>query len=247
MNMGRCEKPMAVEMPAELWINGIKSATFLCTPYDLEDLAVGHMMTKGLITSSEDVTELSLDTSTYVISARTVTDNRQPLYGVSEMILSGCSAVAEFSGQIYQLNPVRSQFRASLIHIRDLGRHMVDLSEIYRETGGVHAALLESGGEMLVREDIGRHNALDKAIGAAARRGLSLTEAILITTGRISLDMSLKAASVSVPVIGTLKYPSDLGVRLAAHYRICIAARILSERPLIYTAEETIIELRKGE
>lgn len=232
----------AVEKPVELWVNNKKITTFFCTPSDLHDLAVGHLLTRGYIFSVSEITELSYDPATAVIRVIVSRENPQSLISVSEMILSGCSAVSEFSDQVYRLKPVPSDYTTSLGRLKELGDFMIDHGTIYQTTGGVHAALLESGHHSFVREDIGRHNAVDKVIGAAARADVLLTYATLVTTGRISLDMALKAASVSIPVVATLKCPSDLGIRLAKHYHICIVTKILSDCPIIYTAEEKIIQ-----
>lgn len=234
------DRPCACEMPVELWVNDKKITTFLCTPYDLEDLAAGHLLTRGYIRDMDEILDITVDSQSFIVRVRTRSLNLTSLYSVSEMILSGCSAVSEFSDQLYRLSPAPSDYRISEDMLWELGRHMVDHGVIYEKTGGVHAALLASKDSRLVREDIGRHNAVDKAVGAAARLGLSMPSSALITTGRISLDMALKAAASSIPVIGTLKYPSDLGVRLCEHYHICIAAGILSDDMLIYTAADRV-------
>lgn len=235
--------PCASEMPVELWVNNKRITTFFCTPSDLEDLAVGHLLTRGYIPDIREILDISVDEESFVIRVATEQQELTSLYSVSEIILSGCSAVSEFSSRCERLNPVSSDCRIRLDMLKELGAYMVEHGVIYERTGGVHAALLASEGSRLVREDIGRHNAVDKAVGAAARAGLSCSDSVLITTGRISLDMALKAASASIPVIGTLKYPSDLGVRLCEQYRICIAAGILSKKPLIYTAADRITDM----
>lgn len=232
--------PCAREMPVELWVNGKKLTTFLCTPSDLEDLAAGHLLTRGYIPDIREILDIAVDTEHFVIRAATRSRELSSLYSVSEMILSGCSAVSEFSDGLYRLKPEPSDFCTDLETLRELGTYMVDNGVIYEKTGGVHAALLASDKTRLVREDIGRHNAVDKAVGAAARAGILFTRSVLITTGRISLDMALKSAAASIPIIGTLKYPSDLGMRLCEHYQICIAAGILTQKPLIYTAADRI-------
>lgn len=236
------EMPCAAEMPVELWVNDKKLTAFLCTPSDLEDLAVGHLLTRGYLSDQDEILDLETDLNCFRIRVSVDSQELKSQYSVSEMILSGCSTVAEFSSQVYDLHPKTSSFCTTLSHLRELGNQMIEGGIIYKKTGGVHAALVESGNCQLVREDIGRHNAVDKVVGAAVRAGLSLSEAALITTGRISLDMALKSAAVSIPVIGTLKYPSDLGARLGEFYHICIVSCILSEQPLVYTAKDKIID-----
>ena len=119
---------------------------------------------------------------------------------------------------------------------------MVDEAIIYNTTGGVHSAIVLNlaKDKYYLREDIGRHCAVDKAVGASAKDGEDFSNSIICTTGRISLDMLLKCAAVGIPVVASLKYPSDMGIKLANHYGITIVSNILSDKPLIYTNQEKI-------
>ncbi len=234
--------PSAVEMPVELWVNNKKITTFMCTPYDLEDLAIGHLLTRGMISDISKIKDVTVDTNTYQIFLNTIEDVSHPLYSVPEFVLSGASGVGEFSDNIYKIPTINTDYSISLDKIVDIARTMIDEAIIYNTTGGVHGAIIANEKGYFLREDIGRHNAVDKAVGAASRNNIDFSNSFICTTGRISLDMLLKSAAIRIPIVASLKYPSDMGVRMANHYNIAIVSRITSENPSIYANEARIIQ-----
>lgn len=233
--------PSAVEMPVELWVNEIKITTFMCTPLDLEDLAIGHLLARGMISDISKIKDIRVNEDTYQIFLTTREKVSHPLYSVPEFVLSGASAVGEFSDNIYRIPTINSNYTVELKRVMDMAHTMIKEAIIYNTTGGVHGALIANGASYFLKEDIGRHNAVDKAIGAAARHNIDFANSFVSTTGRISLDMLLKSAAIGIPVIASLKYPSDMGVKLANHYNIAIISRVTSEKPYIYANEDRII------
>ena len=105
----------------------------------------------------------------------------------------------------------------------------------------MHCALINVNGENYVREDIGRHNAVDKAIGAVLKKDKNLKESFLISTGRISVDMVLKAATAKIPVVASRSIASDLAIEIAEKIGITLIGRINALEPIIYTVKERII------
>lgn len=231
-------------MPVELWINNKILTTFMCTPFDLEDMAIGHLLTRGIVKDISDISDIKIDSNTYQIFVTTNKPVASKLYSVPEFVLSGTSSVDKFSDNIYKIPKIDSDFSVNLTKIIETANILEKEAIIYNTTGGVHGAIVAdpSQGKYFVREDIGRHCAVDKAVGASAREGLDFTNTFISTTGRISLDMLLKCAVVQIPIVSSLKYPSDMGIKLANHYGISIISRILSDEPLIYTNEQRIIK-----
>lgn len=239
--MNKEKLPSAVEMPVELWVNEVKITTFMCTPYDLEDLAIGHLLTRGMISDISKVKDVTVNEDTYQIFLNTTENVSHPLYSVPEFVLSGAAGVGEFTDNIYKIPNINSNYNIDLEKIVKIAETMIEEAVIYNTTGGVHGAVIANDNDYFLREDIGRHNAVDKAVGAATRNNIDLSNSIICTTGRISLDMLLKSAASRIPVVASLKYPSDMGVRLANHYNIAIVSRVTSENPFIYGKEERII------
>lgn len=232
---------VAVEMPCELWVNDNLLVVFMCSPYDLKDLAIGHLLTRGHISHIDEIKKIHIDYEKYKIEVETFGNISEELYSIPKFILSGSSSVSKFSDNIYKIKKVHD-IKISLEQIIKSANSMIDDSKIYKETGGVHAAIItDSNGKSYLREDIGRHSAVDKVVGAFARENGDFSKVFICTTGRISLDMLLKSSSVGIPVVASLKYPSDLGIHLAEYYGISIVARVLSYEPIIFTNPDKIL------
>lgn len=233
--------PTIVEMPVELWINGKKSTTFMCSPYDLEDLAIGHMITRGVIDDLSSIDDIFVDESSYQIFVKTNSKVSKELYNVPQFVLSGTSSVSGFTDDIYKIPKVNSDFFIDLNKVMEVAHQLVDEAAIYNSTGGVHGSIIYTNEKYFLREDIGRHCSVDKAIGAAIKEGIDLSRSFICTTGRISLDMLLKSAVVGIPLVSSFKYPSDMGVQLAEHYNVTIVSRALLDEPLIYGYTDRVI------
>lgn len=233
--------PMAIEMPSELWVNKKLITVFMCSPYDLEELAIGHLLTRGMIKNIDEIENIIIDEDSFKIEVSTNTEISKEYFSVPEFILSGVSSVNKFNDNIYKINKVKD-IKVELKEIINSAKKMIDEAIIYKKTGGVHSAIITNiNGEYYLKEDIGRHSSVDKAIGAYAKDNKDFSKSFICTTGRISLDMLLKSASVGIPIVASLKYPSDLGVKLANHYGITIVSRVLREEPIIYTNGDKII------
>jgi FdhD protein len=114
----------------------------------------------------------------------------------------------------------------------------------YRETGGIHCAAIASATDekpLAVFEDVGRHNAFDKAIGRMLLASFTPEEKILLTSGRISSEMALKAAHGSIPVVATITIGTDLAVRIAEDSGLTLVARVLNASPVVLCGEERIV------
>lgn len=234
--------PSAIEMPIELWINSNRITTFMGSPYDLEDLAIGNLLTRGMVKSTNDIKSIEVNEETLQIFVETKNSIIGELYSVPEFILSGTSSVNKFNDSIYSIPKVHSDFSIELKEIVKFANIMVDEAIIYHQTGGVHSAIVVDGvtKKYYLREDIGRHSAVDKSVGAAVKGNVDFSTSFICTSGRISLDMLLKSAAIGIPIVSSLKYPSDIGIQLAEHYNISIVAKILNDEPLVYSNRQRI-------
>lgn len=198
------------ERLVQLWGNGELLYTFSCTPRDLPDLALGHLFSQGRLDSG-------------CLPTVTVTPGEPARLEVS---LSGGGKPGK--------DPALSPWRTTLPRLVELAEYAMAHAPL-REKGGVHAAALLWDGGILVREDIARHNAVDKILGAGIIKGVDFSSAALFTTGRLSHEMVAKTAGAGIPVVASMKYPSDLGAALAAERKICVTGKILSGAPVVYT------------
>ena len=122
--------------------------------------------------------------------------------------------------------------------IIDLMQEMGKRSELFRETGGVHSsALAREGTLVLFREDIGRHNAIDKIIGECLLSGIPFDDALLMTSGRITSEIARKAGIAGIPVIASRSAPTSLAIRMAEELDLTIVGFVRGKRMNIYTGD----------
>src|SRR5229473_4819992 len=187
------------EQPLTIHVNGERFVTLLCSPFQLEALVVGYLWMEKVI---EDLAEISrIDISE--VDGRAEVTLAGPVALPTERILtSGCGGGITFRIDPRLFPRIESSLRVSA---SDLSGRMHDLlreAVHYHASRGIHgAALADRDRVLLVAEDVGRHNAVDKLMGQALQRGIATTDRILLSTGRVSSEMLLKAARMSVPIV----------------------------------------------
>lgn len=202
--------PRMLERVIHWTLGGRPQPPFLCTPDDLQDLVRGHLLSQGVIRSDQDILALTAHEDCVSVSLRGAPLEAQPI-----------------DGRLAALRPLDSGLCLPLSELRQA---MLRLTGEERYFGTHRLMLLGPAGE-LVREDIGRHNAADKVIGAAVREGWDPGQCALGATGRISLEILCKAAATGIPVIFSKKYASDLSSEWAERLGIAIVGEVLGERP----------------
>jgi len=240
---GRMAQLAAVEeVPVWLEVNHRPVVTWMCTPELLEELAIGWLHGEGYIDSVKEVhlrpcaTDLGFwaDVPAERVAA-VVAEGRRPV------LASGCGAVSTFLAEpgTVEERPPRGMPQEPE-RLRALFKVLFGLGERYRDTGGIHAAALAETGEPLPApeasliahaEDIGRHNAVDKAIGGALLSGRRITGLGLLVTGRISAELAFKAARAGIAWVATPSVPSTLAVEIARRSGMVLVGRAVSGAP----------------
>lgn len=239
------EHKLAEEAPVELVANGERVAILLCTPINLDDLAVGHLFSRGMLRDRAEVLTVGacadLRTMSVVAPGASMVDR----YGLGTALAAGSGPAAvglDPSG----LKAVGPGFRAGLDELRAWARAMFDAAAVYRETGGMHCAALaarpSAGGRpyFVVREDVGRHNAVDKALGRGFMDGVDFASACALTSGRVAADMILKIIAAGIPVVASRSIPTTAAAELAEAAGVTIVGRVADESPVVYTRPERI-------
>ncbi len=228
------EDALAVEEPLRITVRPasgtpIAFATTMRTPGDDEDLAVGFLFTEGALERLDDVLSLAAAESrqpgkkenTLVATLAPAAFERARGLRRETVIGSACGICGNDSIEevvARSRRPAPGGFRISREVLFALPDRLRSRQSVFAATGGLHgAALFDPEGEILdVREDIGRHNATDKVIGAAFRRGaLPLSTSVLLVSGRAGFEIVQKAAGAGVPVVASVSAPSSLAVALA--------------------------------
>ena len=244
------ERPLAEEVPLALVYNGTTLAVMMGTPEDLEDFATGFSLSEGIVTSPADLGDIEVLAHASGIELRMWLPNnhaqklaarRRAMTGPAGCGLCGIDSL----DQALRATP---PLPADSLHLTpaDLTAAMEGLraaQPLHDETRAVHAAGFYVPGQGIIaaREDVGRHNALDKLCGALARAGIAPQSGAIVLTSRVSVDMVQKCAMFGAPFLIAASAPTTAGVCLAETTGITLAARAKSGQAQVFTHPARIL------
>jgi len=241
---------IAEEVPVALRYNGRSFAVMMATPQDLQDFAIGFSLSEGLVSSIDQLHGVDVHTRLEGIELAMTVSAEAPAARIDrnvERILpgrSGCGmcGTRELEDAVRQPAPLRRQDRFSAAALKRALRELPAHQPMNAATGAVHAAALADaeGRILLAREDVGRHNALDKVIGAMARARIAPDAGMLLLTSRASYEMVGKAASVGIGCIAAISAPTTLALELARSAGVCLVAFARPEGFNVYTHPERL-------
>lgn len=228
------ERTILQEGLLEVSINDVLSMKLVCTPTDLSALVLGHLLSEGRIQGTEDIRSIYVCAEgkrARVHTERPLEPIKKPLEiracdcgedGVLGRASLSCDTAVDPAD-------ILPDFHWEPRWIHDLAKAFRAGAPLYEKTHGIHSCFLMKDGEILyLCEDIGRHNALDKAIGRALIDGVDLSQCVLFSSGRIPDDMMEKVIRARVPVLASNAVPTDKAVALARKYHVTL---ICSARP----------------
>jgi FdhD protein len=234
------------EQAVTLHLNGREVVTLLCAGNHLDELAAGFFYAEGFLGSPADLEEIRVDARGGRVDVST---RSEPLVAErlwsKRTVTSGCGKGSAFYHALDALlsKPCRSALRVSPGQVLDRVEELNRLSETYRRTHGVHNTALATPGELLLfRDDIGRHNAADMVVGHVFLQGISLEDKLLITTGRLTSEILLKAARVGLPMLASRNAATSLAVELAAKLNITLIGYARAGRFTVYSGQERILD-----
>lgn len=213
------EACVPVEHAAMLYVNELPAFRVVCTPELLPQLALGRLLTEGWITSAAEVQQIAVCAEGLKIQV--YLNHPLSTHHAAAQEVSSCCTDNITLGSPVQLPPLHAVPRLELrpAWVEALTAAMSAGLPLYRATRAVHSCfVLYQGRIVCACEDIGRHNALDKAVGSALLAGIPLDACVLYTSGRVPLDMVRKAIRAGVPVLISKSMPTVQSVELAAEY-----------------------------
>lgn len=239
------EDRVAVEAPLTIKLNGRELVTLLCTPDKMDCLALGFLRSEGLLTSMEEVADLYLreEDGLVEVELKEASGLPEKLYG-KRAVTSGCGKGTVFYQSLDSLrsSPVKSDLSVKAARLRELMEELQKRAGLFNKTGGVHsAALAGPGGILFFCEDIGRHNAVDKIVGDCMLQGVSFEDKLLVSSGRLSSEILLKAAKLGLPILASRAAPTSLSIELAKAMQITLVGFVRGRRMNIYTHPGRII------
>jgi FdhD protein len=234
---------VAEEIPVALVYHGVPHVVMLATPADLEDFAVGFTLSEGLVEKPEEIREVEVTHGADVADVKvtvawerfsSLLQRRRNLTGRTGCGLCGAETADDAIRELTRVGPGPTVTVSSLHEaIAQLG----SMQPVNARTGSVHAAawVIPGKGIQLVREDVGRHNALDKAIGALVRGGMDFASGYMLITSRASFEMVQKSATVGISFLAALSAPTGFAVRVAEKTGLTLVAFARRDRHVVYT------------
>jgi FdhD protein len=226
-----CTRLVAEETPVALVYDATTEAVMMASPADLEDFTIGFSLNEGLISRPDDIIRLDIVSGELGVEARlwlkhdrgqAIAARRRSRTGPTGCGLCGIDSLQEV---VRGRGRIESDFTVTPSDIQAALSGLEAGQSLGAETRAVHAAgLWQAGRAVLVREDVGRHNALDKLAGAVARAGTDTKASAVVLTSRISVEMVQKTIAMGVPILIAVSAPTGLALRLADEAGLTIVA-----------------------
>lgn len=240
------EVELILEQPLTIYLNDKEFITLLCYPEDVEELTVGFLKSEGIILEKKDIIKLNVskDNLSVHVTAK-VPKLSEKLYE-KRIVTTGCGKGSIF---YFALDSLRSQ----VLEIKKKWHYRLILEKMHevnrtkgsKNLGGLHVCGLFNGEQFFIREDVGRHNALDKIVGHCILHDIDYNDCIVFTTGRISSEILLKASKINAGVVVSRSTPTNLAYDIAEKLNITIIGYVRGGLMTIYTAKERILTIDK--
>ena len=223
-----------------IFVNGQELATIMCSPCLQDALALGFLANEGVIESLDDVRAVHICPSGACVDVWLRSANFDP---PRRMILtSGCGGGVTFNDLSQTFEPLHSDLRVTSDQLWHLMDELNQSATLYQRAGGVHTANLSTTDHhLLVAEDVGRHNTVDKLCGLALQQGIKTRDHLMLTSGRISSEMITKARRMQIPIVASHTSPTSLSVELAKEWNITLIGYLRRNSMNIYTQPERVL------
>lgn len=236
---------VASEIGFSLIVNDKQVVTLLCTPSELDAMAIGFLLSEGILKDRESLQDIHVDEKTFTVSVqlKNMPEDIDATFH-KKTITSGCGRGITFTdaANLKDLPPNKSAIRLTTHEIQTLLKKFRSISELFLKTGGVHSAALADRGQIyMFAEDIGRHNAVDKLVGKAFLTGIPLENKILLSSGRISGEIMTKVIRNRVPIMITRTAPTCMSITYAEDHGVTLIGFARGNRMNIYTHPQRVV------
>jgi formate dehydrogenase accessory protein FdhD len=237
---------VAEEVPLQITINSAYAFVIWCSPSQFKELAVGYLLSEDILSSVDEIQELFSDEAKnncqITIKACVDLDERMKNMRQSTRIIPLIKASTSPYQHDQKIPAVKSNLTIKAHTILDAIDQINNLAKGFKETGGLHdSAIFQADGTMVAfSEDVGRHNTVDKVIGAASLSKADFNQSFMIITGRVPGDMIYKAAKVGLPIVASVAAVLNSGISSAKKANITLIGFVRGKRMNIYTNAERI-------
>lgn len=244
---GRCDMaaPISEEMPLTLYLNGKEIVTMLCTPAEERELALGFVVSEGMIGDIADVSSLELDKERGMIWLEAAQARPDVAGRYLKRCLSACCgrgrAEFYFANDVKVSKRVDSSLVLDAAQIDRYARELEAAAATHRLTHGVHCGAVAADGEFVAySEDIGRHNVFDKLYGNCLQRDVEMNDKAIVFSGRVSSEILLKLSKMAVPIVIARSVPTTLAAALADELGITLIGSAKGDGFMIYSHPQRV-------
>src|SRR5690242_2691414 len=228
------------EQPLTVYVNGEKFLTLLCSPMMLDALVVGYLWMEKVVAGVDEIASVEVSP---VDGRADVTLTHSVTLPTERILTSGCGGGITFRIDHRLFPRLQSSLRVRPADLAEGMKHLFQAAEHYKRSRGIHGAALSDGRRLLaVAEDVGRHNAVDKVKGLALLHGIPTADRILLSTGRISSEMLLKAARMGVPVVASRTSPTEMAVALAEQLNVTVCGYVRPDGLNLYAGDALVLD-----
>jgi FdhD protein len=222
-------------------VNGQEVATFMCTPRDQDELALGFLRAEGIIHGLDDVRRIVICPSGACVEVWLKRADYEPPPASRRIVTSGCGGGVTFDDLSAEHAPLDDPATLTPEQLFARMRDLYQAGTLYSATQGIHTSALTNGERLvLAAEDVGRHNTVDRLWGQALKRDVATRGLILLATGRISSEMIGKAAKMGVPIVASRTSPTSLSVALGRAWNITVIGYVRRNSLRVYSAKHRL-------
>jgi len=228
------------EQPLTIYVNGERFVTLLSSPFDLDALVLGYLWMEKVVEGMDEIASWQVSE----VDGRAEVTLTHPVTLPTERILtSGCGGGITFRIDPRLFQPLHSSLRVGPSALAARLKELFAAAVHYRASRGIHGAALSDGDRLLVvAEDVGRHNAVDKVKGEALLREIPTEDRVLLSTGRVSSEMLLKASRMGVPLVASRTSPTEMAVALAEQLGITVVGYLRPDSLNVYAGNAIALD-----
>lgn len=219
----------------EITINESVSRRFSISPNSLREFTVGYLLGEGLTGSVDNITDIKIEGKT--IKAEIDLED----FDIRKELVVGSDCFGGWRTKIEFIGHVESEFSITKEALIDAFRKLKNEAKVWEKTGGTHVAGLVCGDDFIAIEDVSRHVAVDKVIGAAAIAKYDFSKSFIVYSGRMPADMLIKIARVGIPIIASNAAPTASGISVAEEAGVTMIGFVRDNRFNIYTHPQRLI------
>ena len=235
--LSRIDEKIVNDEQIKIIINETVSRSFSISPNALKEFAVGYLLGEGLIVSTNNISSIDIENNTVNVSVDLVD------FDIRKELIVGSDCFGGWRTKIEYINEVNSDYTISKEDIFEGFKKLKEEARVWKETGGTHIAGLvnKDNNEFIAIEDVSRHVAVDKVIGASALKDIDFSRSFIVYSGRMPADMLIKIARVGIPILSSNAAPTSSGYEVAKKAGITLIGFVRGERFNIYTHQDRIL------